>query len=117
MPPKEINRRLRGHRFYLTEAELASLPRIGDQSGKGADAIVHVHYFSAAGDWWLTEFDLDGCEAYGYVRLTAFPEGAEWGSVWLPELEELKVVKNGFPIYIERDLYWTPKPLRECVAD
>lgn len=113
--PTETNRKLRGHRFYLTPAELAQVPRLEEQDGKGDEAVVHVHYFSAAGDWWLTEIDEDGQEAFGFVRLHSIPEGAEWGSVWLPELEELKVMKGPFPIYVERDLYWTPQPMGEVL--
>lgn len=116
----ETNRRLRGHRFYPTARELAKYPKIYAQDGKGMDAIVHVHYFGAAGDWWVTEFadDFDTTgEVFGYVRLAGIPQGAELGYFDLRELEQtVGRARHGLPvpIYVERDCYWTPKTIREA---
>jgi hypothetical protein len=116
----EKNRRLRGHRFYPTARELATYPKIYAQDGKGLDAIVHVHYFGAIGDWWATEFadDFDETgEAFGYVRWANNPHGAELGYFDLRELERtVGRAKHGLPvpIYVERDCYWTPKTIRQA---
>lgn len=112
----ETNRRLRGHRFYPTKTELKSYPKIYAQDSLHLNAIVHVHYFSGGNDWWITEFARDFAttgEAFGYVRLAGNPQGAEFGYIYLPELEEL-LIRRGFPVWIERDCYWTPKTVREA---
>jgi hypothetical protein len=118
--PEEVNRRLRGHRFYPTAAELEKLPRPYAKGTMDKTSTVHVHYFCVSGDWWITGFPTDLEEdaiAFGYTRLAVFPEGAEFGFINLTELEELKVVKFGFPIYVERDLYWTPKSLEKALSE
>lgn len=114
--PAETRRRLRGHRFYLTPAEIAAVPRIYAQDGKGLDAIVHVHYFCAAGDWWITEMGTTADDAFGYVRLAGHQRG-ELGYINLQELEELEArAQRGIPvpIIVERDLYWTKTTIRRA---
>jgi hypothetical protein len=116
----EKNRRLRGHRFYPTARELATYPKIYAQDGKGLDAIVHVHYFAPAGDWWVTEFakDFDVTGAvFGYVRMAGDQMGGEFTYFNLLKLEQaLGRARHGLPvpIYVERDCYWTPKTIRQA---
>jgi len=40
--------------------------------------------------WLITEKDLDGTPGlcYGYARLYNMPTMAEWGSIFIPEIEE-----------------------------
>ncbi len=85
--------------------------------------MVHAHYFTASGDWWITELwqeepEEEGAaglwQAFGYARLAANLEGAEWGTISLDELEQLRVnVPAGLPLIIERDMGWEPRPFRE----
>lgn len=95
----------------------ATLPRIGEQDGLGDNAIVHVHLFGAAGDWWITESDADGHEAFGYVRFSGMPDCAELGTIWIPEIQELVqsrfIGKRDFRFLVERELHWRPKTLAE----
>lgn len=88
----------------MTGKELAKIPAIMSQDGKGMNALVYVHYFSpmAGYDFWATEFDIHTGEFFGMARLFE----AELGYVTAQEL-----CSTG---KVERDLYWTPKPLKEC---
>lgn len=86
-----------------------NMPKTGETDGQGDEAIVHLHYFGGAVDAWVTEKDMgDGTDdqrqhqAFGLVSLGYEPE---LGYVSIQEL-----IENG----IELDLYWTPKPLKEC---
>lgn len=102
----------------LLPSEIAvTLPRIGEQDGLGDKAIVHVHLFGAAGDWWITEADADGQEAFGYVRLASMPDCAELGTIWVPEIQELVnsrfLGERDLRFLIERDLHWSARTLAE----
>lgn len=98
-----------------------ALPRLRMQDGLGDDAIVHVHLFGPAGDWWITECDEAGEEAFGYVRLASMPDCAEWGTIWIPELQDLVnerfIQQRDLRFLIERDLHWTPTTLGAIKAD
>lgn len=104
--------------LHLLPPEIAAtLPEIGAQDGLGDDAIVHVHLFGPAGDWWITESDDTGAEAFGFVRLSGMPDCAELGTIWVPELQGLVnsefLGKRDPRFLIERDLHWHPKTLGE----
>ncbi len=101
----ETLRKRRGHDFY-PPAGLEVPPLYATEDTPAEDKLVVLHDFSAAGDWWITELDRETGEAYGYVRLAAFPEGAEWGYVSLPELEAVSAY--GGLVIVERDLWWEP---------
>lgn len=83
------------------------LPKMYSQDGKGFDAIVYAHYFHPLSnwDWYATEYDPEYKEFFGYV--CGFQN--EWGSFSLTEMEGIGL--------LERDLYWTPKPLREALNE
>lgn len=100
---------------------IPSLPRIYAQDGLGNDAIVHLHVFGPAGDWWITEVDEDGISAFGYVRLASMPDCAELGYIHIPELQSIADTFKANPsrnlrYLIERDLHWTPCTLRQVKA-
>lgn len=91
----------------MTKELEEAFARQGNTEEKSAEeTIVIAHYFSSSWDWWATEFDPKARIFFGLVR--GFE--VEFGSFSLDELEA-----NGcenFPLGgIERDLYWTPKPL------
>ena len=87
----------------LTKADLKKIPALYSQDGKGMDAIAWAHFFYGGYDFWATELDPSDGTFFGLVRLHETELG-------YTSAEELASVGR-----IERDLYWTPKPLRECV--
>jgi hypothetical protein len=105
----ETLRRRRGHDFYVIPEDTPGL--YDDEDTPIEQKVVYLKLFSAAGDWWITEVDRVEGYAFGYVRLAAMPEMAEWGSIWLPELEEVQA--HGGLVIIERDCFWTPRPFGE----
>jgi|GEM_PF-3481801 len=91
--------------------QLRKAPLTRGQEGT-EDPIVHVHYFYAGCDWWITELDVGHPEdepgdfqsqMFGFVCL-GDPLCAELGYISLPELKS-----GGHPIEI--DLHWEPTPL------
>lgn len=86
---------------------LRHMPSIYSQEEVGEMAIVHLHYFRGASDWWLTEKN-SAEEAFGFVCLNGWKDSAECGYVSIEEL-----VAGG----VDCDLFWTPKTLREVMAE
>jgi hypothetical protein len=121
--------RQRGHAFIPDD--LASLPKLFSTEGTlSNDKIIHLHYFMGSADWWIAEVDPENLLAFGYACL-GDPQGAEWGYVDLAELGVVSITTNmrevepgddgemvvkrvvQFPMLVERDLYWNPKPFGE----
>lgn len=101
---------MRGHEM-MTEELRKDLPDLYSQDGKGMDAVAVVHYFSAytGWDWYGTEFDGED-QFFGLVK--GFE--TELGYFSLKELSEVKVKVGGMEVpAVERDLYWTPTPLKD----
>lgn len=86
-------------------------PALYAQDGKGLDATVYAHYFVLSADWWVTEYDPDTDEAFGYVCL-GDREMAELGYISMKELDNIEAM-GVFPV--EKDLYWDEQPLRPIV--
>lgn len=84
-----------------------SMPKIYQQDGLGKQAIVHIHYFMGACDWYITERDtsIEQHQAFGYADL-----GHGHGEMGYISIAE--IIKAG----AELDLHWTPKTLAECLA-
>ena len=101
----ETQRRRRGHAFMPPTSVV--IPKLGKtEKVPVGDKLIPLHYFAASGDWWIAELDRETGWAFGYVKLSVNPDGAEWGYIDLAELETLNVM-NGLVI-VERDCYWTP---------
>ena len=111
----------------LTQAVRKSLPPLYSQDGKGEDAIVQVKYFDPSGSWtWFcTEASAMLADGTSVPLTDARAKDAEdvtfFGLVIGLETElgyfslnELEGVRGRFGLGIERDLYFTPKPLKEC---
>ena len=95
----------------MTEELRKALPALYSQDGKGMDAVAVVHYFSpyTGWDWYGTEFDGED-RFFGFVRGME----SELGYFSLRELESAVVTLGAMRLpAVERDLYWTPVPLRE----
>ena len=67
-----------------------------------------LHFFIGGCDWYITEHDGDDL-FWGYAIL-GDPEMAEWGYISLRELRQLKI---GPGIEIDRDLYWKPQKAKD----
>lgn len=95
----------------LTKAILKALPRLGSLEDVGLDAVAQVKLFNPCGigTWYLSEYDPETRIAFGLFVL----HEAELGYVNLNELEALRCPPFGLPV--ERDIYWSKRPLRECV--
>lgn len=102
----EKNRRWRGHSFYPPKG---SVPPMRAQENE-KDPVIYAHYFGPSMDAWITEYDPETGEAFGYVRFAVMPDGAEWGYLHLPEYEAANMI--GFGV-VERDLYFGPRPASE----
>lgn len=94
--------RLNPHQKVLTAAELKALPALYSQEDQGDKAMVQVHFFTGGYDFWATEFDPEQGVFFGKARLFE----TELGTVSVQDLQSAK--------WVERDLYWKPKPLSEC---
>ncbi len=104
--------------FDLFPEELiTSMPRLMEQEvDDTSKAIVYAHLYGQTGNWYFTEVDSKGEEGFGYVELSNMPENAEWGYIWIKELNEMnsKYIKDGNSDYmIRRDVSWKPKKFSE----
>ena len=104
--------------FKLMPPELVQeMPRLYKQDGKGDQATVHAHLFGPIGDFYLTEVNEEGTEAFGWSRLTGMPEMAELGYISINELKDLLKKYTDKPslltvkYMVERDLYFTKDTL------
>jgi hypothetical protein len=80
-----------------------SMPVTYATDGQGDQAIVHLHYFTAGADWYITERDVydKQLQAFGKADLG---DGGELGYISLVEILQCGA---------ELDLYWTAKKLAE----
>jgi hypothetical protein len=112
MPPPESRAERRGHPFYPLPADLTQIPVLYSTDDQLPDEkIIWVHYFAIGTDWLVAELDpADEWLAFTYARRGG--DEGEWGYVSLVHLER---VFSSPLLIVERDLFWTPKPARDCV--
>ena len=94
-----------------TKKQLEKIPALyfnEDNKIKTADQKVYMHLFMGGCDWWITEYDPESQNAYGFACLND-TMGAEWGYVHLPEVYALKM---GF-MEVDRDRHWKVRPAKE----
>ncbi|MDQ1675044.1 MAG: hypothetical protein QOC93_188 [Actinomycetota bacterium] len=104
--PADTQRDRRGHDFYPPDSQAAAIPGLyGTEGTPAGEKVLHAHYFAAACDWWIAEYDPATGTVFGYACL-GDPQNAEWGYLHLPGLEQVNV-GHGLLI-VERDLHWTP---------
>ena len=94
----------------LTKEIMKQIPPIGEQDNS-KDPIVYVKFFDPCGSftWFILEYDGNDT-FFAFVKSHLCPEG-ELGYV---SLQELKSIKRPLGLGIERDLYFTQKPLSKC---
>jgi len=111
-PPQDILDQL--PRLYANENTQAPIP----------DIIIHLHFFVAACDWWIAEYDGDDI-FWGFCNL-GDDQCAEWGYVSYAELQSIgdilsvpvtdantgRLIGN-LPLFVDYDEYWQPKPFRD----
>ena len=92
----------------MTEEIKKKMPKLGETSDQ-VDPIAIVKFFNPCGigTWFATEFDPDTGIFFGKADL-GFPELGSFS------LQELEGYKGPLGLGIERDLYFTPKPLSKC---
>src|SRR5437762_1899501 len=85
--------------------------QIGSQENV-EDPIVIAKFFdpTGSGTWLVTEYEPEDRVFFGYVSIFR-DANDEWGDF---SLDELEAVKGPLGLGIERDLYWTEKPMSEA---
>lgn len=99
----------RGHKL-LTKELRDKLPKLYSQEDKGESAVALVKFFSPYSGWTWYASEFDGEDLFFGV-VEGFER--EYGYFSLKELDE--TMFKGIVPAVERDLYWTPRPLKECV--
>src|SRR4051812_10878359 len=94
----------------LTQEIRDKLPALYSQDGKGEDAVAQVKFFTPDAGWTWYASEFDGEDTFFGVVVG---HERELGYFSLRELETTRAGMLKLPI--ERDLYWTPRALRECV--
>ena len=99
------------HPGFNLMPEGTPIPKLYAQENKGGAAVVYVKLFLPVGGWtwYLTEYDPEDDVAFGLV----VGHATELGYVALQELRDLRV---GPGLRVERDLWWRPTPLGEVRA-
>ena len=86
---------------------LETMPKTYEQDGKGDQAVVHLHYFTASCDWWITERDMEG-EQHQAFGLADLGYGAELGYISIAELIANRA---------ELDLHFPPRTIEQLTAE
>lgn len=84
-----------------------SMPVTYEQDGKGMDSVAYLHYFTSAGDYYITEKDMEGngtTQAFGHAD--AGMGMGELGYISIAEITQAGA---------ELDLYFDPTPLKQVV--
>ena len=90
----------------LTQQDRESLPKLYDQEDLGLDATVHIKFFDPSGSWTWYATDFDGKDIF-FGLVDGFEKELGYFS-----LNELQSVRGSLGIGIEKDLYFTPQPLK-----
>jgi hypothetical protein len=93
----------------LPECVAKRLPPLYSQEEQGSNAIAVVKFFTpwTGWTWYASEYSPDERIFFGVV----VGQEREFGYFSLDELEE---IRGPGGLTIERDLYWKPRPLKEC---
>lgn len=88
---------------YIRESD--GLPRLHPEE---SEAVARVKLFTPDGGWtwWISAYDPETRTAFGLVRGLEL----EYGYI---DMAEVVALRGGLGLPVERDLHWTPKPLRE----
>src|SRR3989344_4650937 len=93
----------------LTQEDLKRLPKLGNTDGQGMKAIAYVKFFVPGfWTWYVTEFDGEDT-FFGLVK--GFETELGYFS-----LKELRSVRDENGLGIEKDLYYKPATLEDCIS-
>jgi len=98
----------------ITKALEQKIPKLYSTEGQGMEAVAYIKLFSpdSSWTWYLTEYSAEDHLGFGWCDNGQ--GGGELGYVSLTELEQ---VRGPLGLPIERDLYFTPKPLEQILED
>lgn len=88
----ELRKSEEGMHFCRTFVDVATriraMPVTYEQDGLGNLAVVHLHYFLGASDWYILEKDIEGGvqQAFGYAVLNGDEQCAELGYISIEEI-------------------------------
>jgi len=87
----------------------ATLPPLYSQEERGDEALALVKFFTPWTNWtwYASEYDPEERIFFGVV----VGHERELGNF---SLDELQAIRGPGGLAIERDLYWMPRPLKEC---
>jgi Protein of unknown function (DUF2958) len=88
-----------------------SLPPIGATEAQGLDALARVKFFTPDGQWTWYASEFDGAD-----RFFGFVVGFE-PELGYFSLAELKGIRGGLGLPVERDRWFKPTPLRQLMTD
>ncbi len=85
------------------------LPPLYSQEERGEEAIALVKFFTpwTSWTWYVSEYDSVERLCFGVV----VGHERELGYF---SVDELEAIRGPAGLTIERDLYWSPRPLKEC---
>lgn len=94
---------------FLPPEIASTLPPLYSQEARGEEALALVKFFTpwTSWTWYVSEYDPDERIFFGVV----VGHEREYGHF---ALDELEAIRGPGDLRVERDLYWTPKPLKEC---
>jgi len=94
----------------LTKEILKRLPKLGETENQ-KDPIVQVRFFTPDAQWTWYGIEWDQKDTFfGYVK------GLE-NELGYFSLNELKQIRGGFGLPVERDMYFNPCSLSEVMKD
>jgi len=114
--------RLNARQKLLTAAELRKFPALfATDKTPVAEKIPVAHFFGGPFDFYAVEFDRELGEFFGFTVIGGTGCEGEWGYQSVEALcrssyrVEMVGADRGFNLGLERDLYWTPRPMREIL--
>lgn len=93
----------------LTKEIAHRLPPLYSQEERGDEAIAQVKFFTPWTNWTWYASEYDPVERLCFGVVIGHERELGYFSV-----DELEAIRGPGGLTIERDLYWKPKPLREC---
>lgn len=88
---------------------MAAWPIYSQEAVEDKLVVMKLFHAFGAGTWYLTEYDPEDEQAFGYVTGLG---GDEWGYISIRELAELTLRGTHVP-HIEIDRYFEPKPFSQ----
>ncbi len=83
------------------------MPRLAENDDGDGLARIKLFNPNGAGTWYLSEYEPETRRAFGVAVI----QEREAGYI---DMAELVAFRGRYGLPIERDLYWTPRPLEEC---